>query len=294
MPSRDPPSHDDARPEGRWAEPPREAGWRESERRWGRDRSAEPDDGPDMPAAGGTFTDAAGRGGGAFGPGREPRQAGPSGGGSYGGSGGRASGSQAYGQDRAGGREPQGPDSAEFSQSVYGRQEARRPAGADWERQSRPSRGPAPAEADRPRPWPASRPGEPARDDRLPARYGVPDRPDDTQFDADYRQWREEQMRMLDRDYAQWRQERYRKFAEEFSQWRTHRLQGPLAASHRPAEGGGPASLGEVSPLGTTAATDPPGAEMRDRPDRPDEGERGGGLLSGLLGGHGDRHKPKP
>lgn len=43
------------------------------------------------------------------------------------------------------------------------------------------------------------------------------------QFDADYHQWREEQLSALDDDYRAWRGERYQKFADEFSQWRSGR-----------------------------------------------------------------------
>jgi hypothetical protein len=40
----------------------------------------------------------------------------------------------------------------------------------------------------------------------------------DEDFDPDYLQWREEQLRQLDEDYRAWRQH---KFAEDFRQWRT-------------------------------------------------------------------------
>lgn len=40
----------------------------------------------------------------------------------------------------------------------------------------------------------------------------------DADFDPDYLQWREEQLRQLDEDYRAWRQH---KFAEDFRQWRT-------------------------------------------------------------------------
>jgi hypothetical protein len=113
------------------------------------------------------------------------------------------------------------------------------------------------------------------------------ERNDDTQFDAEYRQWREEQMRLLDRDYAQWRQERYRKFAEEFSQWRSQRLRAGAATQCMSETSD---SLGERSPLGT-----PPTASPLQGTDQPQERERSnGGLLGSLLGGHGERHKPSP
>ena len=72
---------------------------------------------------------------------------------------------------------------------------------------------------------------------------------DDHQFDADYRQWREQQMRELDRDYAQWRQERYRKFSEEFDQWRATRRAGTSA--------GGDTPQGSESPGGDSATRTP-------------------------------------
>lgn len=43
--------------------------------------------------------------------------------------------------------------------------------------------------------------------------------------DADYSQWRREQLRALDNDYDQWRQERFKKFSDEFSTWRSSRSQ---------------------------------------------------------------------
>lgn len=39
----------------------------------------------------------------------------------------------------------------------------------------------------------------------------------DEDFDPEYLQWREEQLRSLDEDYRAWRQQ---KFADDFSQWR--------------------------------------------------------------------------
>jgi hypothetical protein len=118
------------------------------------------------------------------------------------------------------------------------------------------------------------------------------ERADDTQFDADYRQWRDEQMRLLDLDYAQWRKERYRKFSEEFSQWRSQRLKTSTAgrSSSEPA----PGSPGDISPLGTPPGPAPRGEE-RERPLEPDREQRSGtGLLGSLLGGHSERHKPQP
>lgn len=43
--------------------------------------------------------------------------------------------------------------------------------------------------------------------------------------DADYSQWRREQMRALDDDYDQWRQDRFKKFSDEFTTWRSSRSQ---------------------------------------------------------------------
>ena len=43
--------------------------------------------------------------------------------------------------------------------------------------------------------------------------------------DADYSQWRREQLRALDDDYDQWRQDRFKKFSDEFTTWRSSRSQ---------------------------------------------------------------------
>ncbi len=96
-----------------------------------------------------------------------------------------------------------------------------------------------PREGPRPRSWAGAGP--------LAGASGA-QQADDTQFDADYRQWRDEQMRLLDQDYAQWRRERYRKFAEEFSQWRSQRLKAQASTVRAGDEG--PAALGDISPLG--------------------------------------------
>ncbi len=40
------------------------------------------------------------------------------------------------------------------------------------------------------------------------------------QFDPDYHQWRDEQMRAFDDDYRSWRKDRFKKFSDEFSEWR--------------------------------------------------------------------------
>lgn len=43
------------------------------------------------------------------------------------------------------------------------------------------------------------------------------------QFDPDYDQWRQEQLKSLDDDYRQWRSDRFKKFSDEFSSWRSSR-----------------------------------------------------------------------
>lgn len=296
-------SRDDVPPEPRWDAPPS----READRRY--DRGFEPARGrerdePSAPAqdsfTAGTFTrpDAAGRSGlGSSSPGRQAHPPGRTGGQSYGGSGGRASGSQSQGYEPTEDAEGRGrQDSAQWSQSVYDRSEARplgQPSG--WERRPQEARREGPP-APRTAGWRQAGESLGAGGSGRPG----PDRSDETQFDADYRQWREEQMRMLDREYAQWRQERYRKFAEEFSQWRSQRLQPktpPVAPPERPKEPA--ASLGNTSALGPAPGDGMPGEnrarerEDRGREDRSrDERGSGGGLLSSLLGGHGERHKP--
>ena len=72
---------------------------------------------------------------------------------------------------------------------------------------------------------------------------------DDDQFDPDYRQWREEQMRSLDRDYHDWRAERYKKFSDEFGQWRGSRSAG---AGNSSSGGSGAGTSG-----GTSGGTSP-------------------------------------
>lgn len=268
MPSRDP-SQEDPSPEPRWgAEMPREAG-RDVERRYRPSAFGERDPGGQDEARAAP--------GSAFAASRQMRAAGPAGPGSnYGGSG-RASGSQSYGED---------PGLKDRPTDVPGEgvpvpQADRRRAGQAWE-------GTAPERSGMPTGPGRSGRGPEASASRHPSVHGA-ERSDDTQFDADYRQWREEQMRLLDLDYAQWRKERYRKFAEEFSQWRSQRLK---ASPARSSAEDAPASLGEISPLGPSG----PALRGEDR-DRPFEQEReraGGGLLSSLLGGHSERHKPQP
>jgi len=43
------------------------------------------------------------------------------------------------------------------------------------------------------------------------------------QFDPDYHQWRNEQIKNLDSDYDDWRRERYQKFSTDFNDWRSKR-----------------------------------------------------------------------
>lgn len=45
----------------------------------------------------------------------------------------------------------------------------------------------------------------------------------ESEFDPDYLQWRNEQMRSLDEDYRSWRRDRFKKFSDEFSTWRGQR-----------------------------------------------------------------------
>lgn len=307
MPSRDyDPSQDDGRPGPRWSgEPSRDAARRETERRNARGAAF---DGPpadeDAPRGhGGTFTPAQGsRSASAFGSRRDLRASSPAGpGSSHGGSGGHTSGSQAYGQRPAQelARDAGAPEAWDDRDGPPPNQQHSERHGTSPHMDSarnHPSAERRNAWTDAPRA--RSRPLE-AEDKRPTWQRGMNrdthnnnSREDDTQFDADYRQWRDEQMRLLDRDYAQWRQERYRKFAEEFSQWRSQRLQSrPSANAARPASvEHPPPPLGEISPLGTPADGSFH-AEERERPPEP-ERERSGGLLGSLLGGHGDRSKP--
>ena len=47
--------------------------------------------------------------------------------------------------------------------------------------------------------------------------------------DADYHQWRSEQLARLDRDYDEWRQHRYQRFSQDFDHWRANRDNNPAA-----------------------------------------------------------------
>ena len=192
-------------------------------------------------------------------------------------------------------------------------------------------RSPAPPTADEhtrepaaPAPEASLPPGGPAREERapLPGSAGQDEgpwgRPDAPEFDAEYRRWREEHVRMLDSEYAQWRQERYRQFAQEFSQWRQRRqAQPPTSTSTNTNKNASSAStprpepmapakqavqaphfLDNSSALGPVADADtwPAHERMqermeRERASRANEGG-GGGLLSQLLGGGRERHKP--
>ena len=288
MPSRDDdPSRDDERPSERWSgEPSRDATRREAERRSARGPAF---DGLD---AGDPHTpEGAGRAGSAFGSAREVRSTGQMGpGGSYGGSGGRASGSQAFGQRPAAPRQSEPPtpeawDDRDGPPPAYGRSDTDEAAARSGNARGSPASEPRNTWADTTRG--RSRQAE-TQERRRSWQRGL-EREEDTQFDADYRQWRDEQMRLLDRDYAQWRKERYRKFAEELSQWRSQRLPSHgQASTQRSSAEGQPPPLGDITPLGT-----PPGKPARtEERERPPERERSGGLLGSLLGSHGDRHKP--
>ncbi len=65
------------------------------------------------------------------------------------------------------------------------------------------------------------------------------------QFDRDYHQWRNEQMRNLDDDYREWRQDRYKKFSDEFTQWRKNRPQ--QSASSSSSQDSGSSGSGKAS-----------------------------------------------
>ena len=57
--------------------------------------------------------------------------------------------------------------------------------------------------------------------------------------DADYHNWRQEQVRNLDRDYDDWRQERFQKFSNEFNTWRTGRTRNENQNDHNtPSQSG--------------------------------------------------------
>jgi len=87
------------------------------------------------------------------------------------------------------------------------------------------------------------------------------------QHDADYHEWREQQLRALDDDYEAWRKERYQKFCDEFGQWRQQRqaqasstAAGEHAASTNPyAASGVPATSG--SGAGSTGPSLDKGSE---------------------------------
>lgn len=282
MPSRDPAPSAHPSPEHLHAEGRRGSeSYREPDRPYGRGfeppRARERGMGEGAPEAGFTHEDSLNRDpSGLAEAARKPRPAprvGP--GQSHGASVGRASGSQAYGDAWP------DPDGAQD------RRRPERPAQpAEWERRAHQAQRPALSARSVPS-WRHS----PQASEPPAGRPGL-ERPDDSQFDADYHQWREEQMRLLDRDYAQWRQERYRKFAEEFSQWRSQRLSprpGPPPRTDHPDPAAG---LGHSSALGPIAAEPPMPGEDRGRDREERERGSGGGLLSGLLGGHSERSKP--
>lgn len=82
--------------------------------------------------------------------------------------------------------------------------------------------------------------------------------------DADYLQWRAEQLRRLDADYHQWREARYRRFSDEFNQWREQRAAGRGPTADNPALSGmqGTDTTGHAGGLSDTEAprTRTPGA----------------------------------
>ncbi len=51
-----------------------------------------------------------------------------------------------------------------------------------------------------------------------------------SEHDADYENWRRQQMDEIDRDYMMWQEERRKKFAEEFEKWRGDRKTKSQAA----------------------------------------------------------------
>lgn len=59
--------------------------------------------------------------------------------------------------------------------------------------------------------------------------YSAGNQADD--FDPDYQQWRNEQLRSLDADYRNWRQDRYKKFSDDFSSWRQNQQSGQSGQS---------------------------------------------------------------
>ncbi|HEX5686197.1 MAG TPA: hypothetical protein VFY73_19385 [Ideonella sp.] len=75
----------------------------------------------------------------------------------------------------------------------------------------------------------------------------------DDQFDPDYHQWRNEQMRALDEDYRSWRQDRYKKFSTEFDQWRAERSRtsAPAGDTGKASDSPGDASSGGTAGAGT-------------------------------------------
>jgi hypothetical protein len=82
----------------------------------------------------------------------------------------------------------------------------------------------------------------------------------EAEFDAEYRQWREEQLRLFDEDYRHWRKERYRKFSEEFDAWRRTRQTAQDAGVARAqsignGQGGGAGGFGSGT-IGGGAAPD--------------------------------------
>jgi hypothetical protein len=89
----------------------------------------------------------------------------------------------------------------------------------------------------------------------------------ETEFDPEYLQWREEQLRRFDEDYRNWRKERYRKFSEEFDAWRRSRhspqegsVSGAPFIGSGHAGGAGESGTGTVGGGTTADASDDAGA----------------------------------
>jgi hypothetical protein len=249
--------------------------------------------------------------------------------------GGRASGSQAYGYERRVQRETEpssrGPEarggsawdprlggSGRRSQMAENAQEH-----GEWD--GLQAQGTSSASSDV-----VGRAGSPSRREDRPERtgsrgselhgwqaLGQPAR----QFDADYHQWRAEQLRKLDEEYEQWRSERYQKFSEEFNTWRKQRnvrdgssgYTGVSADVHAQRESrevrehramsephaSAPTAPAEIPDAGSASAfggppvrsaggggskSAPPSTSGSNADRQEREGGRSGGILSSLLG----------
>ncbi|WP_263769509.1 hypothetical protein [Propionivibrio soli] len=72
-------------------------------------------------------------------------------------------------------------------------------------------------------------------------------------FDADYQQWRAEQINRLDQDYDAWKNRRHERFSGDFDRWRRAREAEHAAAIRRGGSGG-------TLSVGSAAAADSPGS----------------------------------